>query len=96
MTVVVTDHAVLRYLERIAGADIEGLRRSLARELVRSQATVADAGLPARHIVRTFKADYVVDRGVVLTVFPPRSGPYEVLREAARIAEAIRHRERGR
>jgi hypothetical protein len=96
VTVVVTDHAVLRYLERIAGADIEGLRRSLARELVRSQAAVADAGLPSRHIVRTFEADYVVDRGVVLTVLPPRAGPYEVLREAARIAEAIRHRERGR
>lgn len=34
--VVVTDHAVLRYLERIGGFDIEGLRRQIADRLSKS------------------------------------------------------------
>lgn len=37
----VTDHAVLRYLERVGGFDIEGLREDIARRMAQSVADVA-------------------------------------------------------
>jgi hypothetical protein len=30
--IIVTDHAIVRYLERIAGVDIEGLREEIKKE----------------------------------------------------------------
>lgn len=42
----VTDHAVLRYLERVVGLDIEGLRRQIGHDVDRA----ADLGACATQI----------------------------------------------
>ena len=86
MQLVVTDHAVLRYLDRIAGAPVEALRLSIAADLGRAAFAARAAGLPDRHVIRTHEADFVVQDGTVVTVLEPRSNPGVVLREAERIA----------
>lgn len=86
----VTDHAVLRYLERIAGAPVEALRLSLAAGLDRASLAARAAGLPDRHVIRTHEADFVVQDGTVLTVLEPRSNPAAVLGEAERTAEIVK------
>lgn len=85
----ISDHAVLRYLDRIAGAPVEALRLTIAADLRRAAFAVRAAGLPDRHIIRTHEADFVVQDGTVLTVLEPRSNPGVVLREAERIAVAV-------
>jgi len=42
--VVVTDHAVLRYLERVHGIDVEAYRKNLVPERVHAQMTMLGAG----------------------------------------------------
>ena len=41
---VITDHAVLRYLERGLGVDVSGLRRRLAARLSAAQSVVEELG----------------------------------------------------
>ena len=63
----VTDHALVRFLERAGGLDVEGLRASLGASL--SRATKAAKAIGADEF--SVKADgliYIVDRGVVVTV----------------------------
>ena len=43
-TVEVSDHAVLRYLERVGGVDIEGIRERLVPEHVKEQIKTVGAG----------------------------------------------------
>ena len=73
MTLVVTDHAVLRYLERIAGMEVEQLRAALATRLARMEAIAAVADLPGRHVIRTEDAKFVVVNGHVVTVLSPNA-----------------------
>ncbi|WP_297772724.1 hypothetical protein [uncultured Roseovarius sp.] len=57
----VTDHAVIRYLERVKGVDIEALRREIGR--------VADAGIEAGATgVISGGFVYRIETGVVITV----------------------------
>lgn len=57
----VTDHAVIRYLERVKGVDIETLRREIGR--------VADAGIEAgANGVISGGFVYRIEAGVVVTV----------------------------
>jgi len=58
----VTDHAVLRYLERAEGVDVEGIRRMIGRRVDRAVAMGA-CGVQAGGI--TFR----LERGVVVTVY---------------------------
>jgi len=44
MTLHVTDHAVLRYLERVRGIDIERLRADLQRKATRAHASAVSIG----------------------------------------------------
>ena len=66
----VTDHAVIRYLERVQGVDIEALRRQIGR--------VADKGLAVgAGGVISGGMIYVIEGGFVVTVIPqhePRRG----------------------
>lgn len=63
----VSDHAVLRYLERIVGLDVEALRAQIALDCARSQ------GAPC---VRTEHARYLVRGRVVVTVLDGETVPH--------------------
>jgi hypothetical protein len=56
----ITDHAVLRYLERILGVDIDALRQTIAADCARHQ------GAP---VVKTMVAKYCLINGRVVTVY---------------------------
>ncbi|MCB1395930.1 MAG: hypothetical protein KDJ98_08150 [Rhodobacteraceae bacterium] len=63
----VTDHAVLRYLERVAGVDIEAIRCRIGRAVDR-------AALPgATGVViegMSYRLQHADDRAIVVTVRP--------------------------
>jgi len=70
----VCDHALLRFIERVGGLDVEGLRRHLAESLDRAAGAAEQLG--AREM--TIAADgfhYVVMKGVVITVLTPQMKP---------------------
>ncbi|MEY9358989.1 hypothetical protein ABH994_001710 [Bradyrhizobium yuanmingense] len=70
----VCDHALLRFIERVGGLDVEGLRRHLAESLDRAAGAAEQLG--AREM--TIAADgfhYVVTKGVVVTVLTPQMKP---------------------
>jgi len=60
----VSDHAVLRYLQRVQGFDIEALRRRIGRIVDRHQEHGAASGIISGGFV------YKLKGGVVATVFP--------------------------
>lgn len=69
MIVAVSDHALVRFLERAGGFDVEALRERLTASL--SRAAQAAAALGAADF--TVKADglsYLVCGGIVVTVLP--------------------------
>lgn len=67
MTVRVTDHALVRFLERAGGLDVEGLRASIAASLER--AATAAALLGADEVdVHADGLVYVVRDGTVITI----------------------------
>lgn len=61
----VSDHAVLRYLQRVHGVDIEGLRRRIGRVADLAVEHNASSVLVGGH-------RYLVRDGVVVTVEPHR------------------------
>lgn len=62
--VVVTDHALLRWLERIHGIDVEGFREMLQAE--------ATAALRAYGVERGDEdGTFIIDNGTVITVLAP-------------------------
>ena len=64
----VTDHAVLRYIERVGGFDVDAVRRHIAN--VCAQAVAAGATTLKHDGVRfTFSSD------AVTTVMPDKPGP---------------------
>ena len=70
----VSDRALVRFLERAAGLDVEGLREGLKQSLTR--AAEAAAAIGASDF--TIKADglaYLVSAGVVFTVIPDDAHP---------------------
>jgi hypothetical protein len=73
----VCDHALLRFIERVGGLDVEGLRRHLAESLERAVG-VADK-LGEREL--TIAADgnhYVVVKGVLVTVLDRTMRPKRI------------------
>jgi len=65
----VSDHALVRFLERAGGLDVEALRERLTTSLTRA----ADAATALGVAEFTIKADglaYLVSSGVVITVMP--------------------------
>jgi len=67
MTVRVTDHAVLRYLERVGGYDIDDIRAQMITEDLKLQAKFCPTGkIP----VGDGKHMYVIQGGRVVSVVP--------------------------
>ncbi|MGO4872768.1 MAG: hypothetical protein ACLPGW_19550 [Roseiarcus sp.] len=74
MIVAVSDHALVRFLERAGGLDVEALRARLTASLARA----CDAAETLRLAEFTVKADglaYLVSRGIVVTVMPDDASP---------------------
>jgi hypothetical protein len=70
----VSDHALVRFLERAGGLDVEALRARLTASLARA----ADAAAALGVAEVTVKADglaYLVSAGVVVTVMPDDASP---------------------
>jgi hypothetical protein len=61
----VTDHAVVRYLERIVGLDVEALRAAIAADCGRAQGAPCVRAEHARYIVRGKEVVSVFDRETV-------------------------------
>lgn len=73
----VCDHALLRFIERVGGLDVEGLRRHLAQSLGRAAGAAEQLG--QREM--TVAADgfhYVVVKGVVITVLDATMKPKRI------------------
>ena len=68
----VTDHAIVRYLERVGGFDIDGLRQSIARRVDLAAATGA-SGVIIDGFIYKFQRDQ--HGPVVTTVLPAGSCP---------------------
>lgn len=81
MTIIVTDHALLRYVERVHGVDLEELRRRLREQIARS-ADVAAALGQRRYTIRAEGWDYLVIDGHCITVLEKRLG--RLVREGER------------
>ena len=67
MTIRASDHAVLRYLERVAGFDIEAIRRAMEGECGNHM------GAPC---VRVRGARYLLRDGCIVSVLNDRTVPY--------------------
>lgn len=67
--IAVSDHALLRHLERVEGIDIEALRADLESEFSRAHAAADLIGL-RNYSIRTRGVTYVVRGGTVTTVLP--------------------------
>lgn len=63
----VTDHALVRFLERAGGLDVEAVRAHLAVSLARA-AGVADTLHARRYTIQADGLRYVVESGAVVTV----------------------------
>ena len=68
----VSDRALLRFLERAGGVDVERLRRSLASSLERSHDAALRMG-GGDHLIAAGASVFVVRDGIVVTV--ARRGP---------------------
>ncbi len=69
----VSDHALLRYFERVAHVDIEGLRRELEAALSRGSGAAEKLGQD-HYVIRFPEAGFVVKNGVVVTILEPGMG----------------------
>ena len=58
----VTDHAVIRYLERVKGIDIERIRKEIETPTVRAALRIGASG------VRSKGVQYVIKGGKIVTV----------------------------
>ncbi|MET4206890.1 hypothetical protein [Bradyrhizobium sp. LA2.1] len=73
----VCDHALLRFLERVGGLDVEALRRQLAESLDRAASVAGQLG--QREM--TIAADgnhYIIVNGIVVTVLSPPMKPRRI------------------
>jgi hypothetical protein len=65
----VTDHALLRYLERVHGVDIEVFRAAL-RATVGEAAIAAGAAIGGSYAVKAGRHAYICQGETVITVVP--------------------------
>ena len=69
--IAVTDHAVLRYLERVYGLDIGAVRAEMLRLAAPAAEKARTGGLPRTLTVRSAKIGFLVVGGRIVTVPPP-------------------------
>jgi hypothetical protein len=74
MSIGITDHAVLRYMERVHGLDIAAIRAMIRDDMGRGFEAGERLGA-GRYAVRTGSAVYVVAGQWVVTVLPAGAGP---------------------
>ena len=66
----VTDHAVLRYLQRVVGVDVDALRSDIKNRVEAS--LIKGKGLSDPSSVKNGKIRFVIKDGVVVTVTDER------------------------
>ncbi len=71
----VSDHALLRFLERAGGVDVEALRGAVAASLARASEAATVMGATDYHVVVDGLC-FVVRSGVLVTVSPEGSKGY--------------------
>lgn len=72
----ITDHALLRFLERGGGMDVEGLRTALSASLARAHHAACQLG-EEEYLVKVGDSTFVVRDGSVTTVqFTSNSGAH--------------------
>lgn len=69
----VTDHAVLRWLERIEGVNVDAIRRRIAKAVHRGAGQRAE-GVQIDGV--TFKLQYEISETVVTTTHSPHPRPH--------------------
>ncbi len=74
MILTVSDHALVRFLERAGGLDVEDLRGRLTLSLARAVDAAASLGV-AEFTVKADGLAYLVSSGVVVTVMPDDATP---------------------
>lgn len=65
----VTDHAVLRYLERVHGVDVKAFKDALRAE-VSEAAIAAGAAIGGPYAVKSGRHTYIYEGQTVVTVVP--------------------------
>ena len=73
MTLRVTDHALVRFLERAGGLDVEALRRSISISLARAENAAARIGAH-EYVITAEGRSYIVKGGQVVTII---DGPFD-------------------
>jgi len=73
MTIAITDHAVLRFLERKKGLDVDALRGEIKESLARASAAAGEIAL-RDYNVRANDLLFVVRNGRLVTVCEIESG----------------------
>ena len=68
----VSDYALLRFLERAGGLDVEGLRESIGASLDRSIQAASKMGATDIVVIQADGLRYIVRKGVVVTLLGPR------------------------
>lgn len=63
----ITDHALIRYLERVHGVDLEAFRAALRAE-VSDAAIVAGATIGGQYAVKSGRHAYICDGETIITV----------------------------
>lgn len=63
----ISDHALIRFMERIAGFDVESLRLALARGLDRAHKAAAAIG-EQDYTIKIDGVIYIVKEGVLVTI----------------------------
>lgn len=70
----VSDHAVLRWIERVHGIDIALIRDRIREDLAKATVASGKVGAP-RYVVRIGSHRYVVKDGTVVTIIAPEARP---------------------
>lgn len=83
MTIGVSDHALLRFLSRAGGFDVETLRTQMETALARCSAA-AEALSASRYTIKKDGMVFVIVDGVCVTVMDKTDKPYIVREEPKR------------
>jgi len=68
----ISDHALLRFLERGGELDVEGLRQTLSDSLARAHQAALAMG-ETEYLVKVGNSTFVVRNGTVTTVLPAQN-----------------------
>ena len=80
----ISDHALVRFLERAGGLDVDQLRSAIGASLARAHTAAVEIG-GGDHLIVADGLTWVVRGGVVVTVAPRGSAEVDALRILPRI-----------